>query len=314
MKGYANLGSAAGDLLGAFMNKDVYRQKGYNETLPKAMQARYYDARTQNELLDAEGKRRAQAVTSDDLIRALGVPDDLIGRVRAGDTDQYSDVGPQIPVDPLTIDKVRRGDVAHTAVTMGGGNAAQIMDALLKGQRMNAQDMVMGGQYEAPDVGRATAAAEGKALYDDGTSGILDIFTGGVTPTARSQAAVSADYAQAEANRALAEQRRMEKEAGGKDPAKIVMAQRLQTMGFSPDEALELALMDSTPTEQYLRMVERFSDGYPDQVADAKLAADQIMAETYGPGWRSMTLQGRRSAAPPSATTIPPGWTFQVEP
>lgn len=307
MKGYANLGSAAGELLGAFMNKDVYRQKGYNESLPKAMQARYYDARTQNELLDAEGKRRAQAVTSDDLIRALGVPDDLIGRVRAGDTDQYSDVGPQIPVDPLTIDKVRRGDVAHTAVTMGGGNAAQILDALLKGQTMTARD-TMG------DEGRAIAATEGKARYDDGTSGIMNIFTGSVTPTARSQAATGADYAQAEANRALAEQRRMEKEAGGKDPAKIVMAQRLQTMGFSPDEALELALMDSTPTEQYLRMVERFSDGYPDQVADAKLAADQIMAETYGPSWRSMTLQGRRSAAPPPATTIPTGWSFEVEP
>lgn len=293
MKGYANLGTSAGELLGAFLNDDVYRQKGYDDTIGKVQQARYYDARTQNELLDAEQKRRSRAITPEIIAQSFfGIDPGTFSRIQNGDVDQYGEAGPEIPVNPATIDQARRAAGVHTAFTMGDGNVEQILGALLKGQQMNAQDLVLGGQYEASDVGRAVAAAGGKALYNDGSSGVLDIFTGGVTPTDVSRSVVRENDAQAYAANQLGDARKIVKEAGGKDPARVAMQKFLESKGIPSDQALLLSMMDATPQEMHQQVYRTALSATTGSNDSSRRMADEYMEYMFGPNWKKMVSAG----------------------
>ena len=305
MKGYADLGSDIGNLIGAFLNKDAIQQKGYNDYAPKVAQARYYDAKTRESELDAEQKQRALNITPERIIQSLGVSPDIMARVQAGDVDQYSDVGPQIPVDPGSIDRVQRGNLAYDLATLApGSNAQQLMNVLLGAQRMNAQDMTLSGQYDAGEMGRATAAAEGDALYNDGASGILNVFTGDVAPTARSQAGTAADAA-------LAEQRRISNQNGGKDPSRIALAKFLESRGFTPEQALQISLMDVTPQELHAQIFRTQLQASMGSADSARKTADDYLHMFYGPNWKNIFAGGGQGAAPPPG--IPEGWTVEAE-
>lgn len=308
MKGYADLGGNIGELIGTFLNKDAIQQQGYNDYAPKFAQARYYNTKADEAAFDLEQKRQSAAITPEQIAQSFfGIDRDTMGRIMAGDTDQYGDAGPTIPLDPITVDQGRRAAGIHAAHRMGGGNVDQILSALLQGQRLNAQDNVLAGNYDPGQVARAVAAAEGKSLYSDGTSGILDIFSGDVTPTARTKAAMASDYASANANNELAEERKRGKTGGAKDPARAKMIELMIKRGVPDDVAWEIGMMDSVPKEQFLKLVSSINSSamVPD-LKKAEAEARVIMESLYGKDWDKM-LSGERGAATAPVNNDPLG-------
>ena len=259
MRHYADIGDSVGNLLGAFINRDTVRQKGYKDGLSEGYKGRYDAARAMNEALEAEQKRRSLGTTLEDLLRPFGLNKGHAERVASGDLgyrlspDEAFDaadaaqvresLGPQMT--PQQVDQTRRAMLTKTAFDMGGGNVSQIMEAMLKGQRMNAQDMALGGQYDPEKLAGAVAAAEGKPVYSQGANGILQQFTGALNETPLSRARVRAE-------KALAGQRGSE----GKAPAKIRELKALiNDFGMDEDDAMALVYESTRSTPRAFRQI-----------------------------------------------------------
>lgn len=96
----------------------------------------------------------------------------------------------------------------------GDSNTAQLGDIMMDLMKKGHIQDILAGQRQQPAVAGAYGAVEGKPVYDDGPSGILDQYTGGVSPTETSlstvlknQAAARSSDASAGAADALAELR-----------------------------------------------------------------------------------------------------------
>jgi hypothetical protein len=86
----------------------------------------------------------------------------------------------------------------------GDSNAAQLGDIMMDLMKKGHVQDILAGQRPQPAVAGAYGAVEGKPVYDDGPSGILDQYTGGVSPTETSLSTVLKNNAAARSSDASA--------------------------------------------------------------------------------------------------------------
>lgn len=228
---YASASSAAGGILGKLLGGGYgaddlkYQDAGANAAL-RGIQAQKYQAEAQKITDELRRANEAWGMTGADVAGDLGIAPDLYTAVKEGARTGGASYGSRAqPIDPAwvfdpadaaALDQgvntittrpaaltpevergVRQADLLVRLNKMGGGdsNAQQIMQALLGGQQLT-----LGQDMEAGKIGRDTvagimAAMAGKETYSQGAHGVLNQYSGDITPTDNSRAAVASEYA-----------------------------------------------------------------------------------------------------------------------
>lgn len=228
---YASAGGAAGDILGKLLgggysaNDMKYEEAGATAAM-RGIQAQKYQAEAQKIADELRRTNEAWSMTGADVAEDLGIPQDLYIAAREGARtggSSYGDRGQPIdpawafdPADAAALDQginavtarpagltpevergVRQADLLVRLNKMSGGssNAQQLMQALLGGQQFTIGQDVQTGQITPEAASAVLAALTGKEFYSQGPHGVLNQYSGGITPTDNSRAAVASEYA-----------------------------------------------------------------------------------------------------------------------
>lgn len=345
-----NRGGAAsgiGQAIGAMLNgRNAYdgafeAEVGAQSKLAQAMaqaqaqqaQARLYDAQAAEKTAEAARAAARPGMVDLAMASSAGVDVPTLGAFRQKMTTGQA---PQVPMGPpaedggmglgaaqfgdQTTSKISQALQRFLPVAMAEKdiNPQQWAQALGAFRGMDLGDQVLGGQRTAADVGRAQAAADGKALFKIAEGYTGDLFSGASdmanpvnsaqsgfvgSKTAAQKANAVQSYAAAGTSRASADKMRAEmndgvNRSGGKAPVGYRWGADGQTLEAIPggpaDPNTKGAKLSKPPTEGQAKAL---MFGVRMAAAD-EVIGDMEKAGVYRPGNIKSTAQGVAGAVP----------------
>lgn len=230
---YASASSAAGGILGKLLGDSgygadelKYQDAGASAAL-RGVQAQKYQTEAQKITDELRRTNEAWGMTGADVAGdLLGIAPELYAAAKEGARTGGAAYGSRAQsIDPAwafddadaaALDRtvntittrpaaltpevergVRQADLLVRLNKLGGGdsNAQQLMQALLGGQQLTLGQDMQAGKIGRDDVAGIMAAMAGKETYSQGAHGVLNQYSGDITPTDNSRAAVESEHA-----------------------------------------------------------------------------------------------------------------------
>lgn len=330
---YAKLGSSAGKVLGSLFGggdaADLLKYETAGATAGvRQLQGAKYSAETQKILAELERAERADKITGAQVAGDLGIPQELYDAARMDtqtggqyfgdhgqqlDESQYFDEADRASVEQginlvtqapegLTPEVKRGQQQADLLVRMnqlsgGNSNVEQMMDALLKGQQVSLGRGMEDGSADPENVAAILGALGGKAFYGQGSSGVLNEYTGDIAPTEVSRAAAAAD-------RALATKRSTGGSSGAMSPSEFRTVLATVMPGFDVAKYNQIAMVDPAGADAYMAEAAAGADPADlvellDDLEAGGATLDPVMKATYQALRKRMQPKAPAPAAEP---------------